>query len=153
STLVQGLTVGETYFVRIYSYYTSSRQTFDICIGTPPAPPANDDSTGAIELTVNADYENCTVSTNGTTWSATASTETAPSCNATGANDDVWYSFTATSQAVRFAYSNITSGTIATALYTGTPGSLTQMSGACLTGATVDFNGLAVGTTYYVRVY
>jgi hypothetical protein len=44
--------VGETYLVRVYSYYGSgSNQSFDICVGTFPPPPANDDCSGAIAAT------------------------------------------------------------------------------------------------------
>lgn len=49
SGIVTGLTVGETYWIRVYSYYdTGSNQSFDICIGTFPPPPANDDCFNAI---------------------------------------------------------------------------------------------------------
>lgn len=52
SGLVTGLTVGETYWVRVYSYSdTGSNQSFDICIGTLPAPPANDECFGALAAT------------------------------------------------------------------------------------------------------
>ncbi|HLF51769.1 T9SS type A sorting domain-containing protein, partial [Flavobacterium sp.] len=149
-----GLTVGTTYYARVYT--TSSTVTlttnFTVCLGTLPAPPTNDEPSGAVVLTVNPDMA-CAITTNGTTISATASTAVAPSCNATGINDDVWYTFTATDVAHRFVYSGVTSGTIATALYTGTPGSLVQLVGACLSGTTLNFTGLTVGTTYYARVY
>src|SRR5690606_31015270 len=54
---VSGLTAGQTYFVRVYTWSSSAstRSTFNICVGTPPPPPANDDCAGAIALTVNAD--------------------------------------------------------------------------------------------------
>ncbi|HEX8563459.1 MAG TPA: T9SS type A sorting domain-containing protein [Flavobacterium sp.] len=150
-----GLTAGTTYYARVYttSSTATTSTTFTVCVGTLPSAPANDEAAGAIALTVNADYTNCTASTNGSTVSATASTETAPSCNATGVNDDVWYTFTATSTAVRLVYSAVTTGTMASALYTGTPGSLTQVADGCQSGTTLDFPGLTVGTTYYVRVY
>lgn len=52
SGVVNGLTVGETYYVRVYSYYdTGSNQSFDICVGTFPPPPANDDCFGALSAT------------------------------------------------------------------------------------------------------
>ncbi len=53
SGLVSGLTVGETYLVRVYSYGdTGSHQSFDICVGTLPPTPANDDCFGALAATV-----------------------------------------------------------------------------------------------------
>ncbi|WP_415326431.1 T9SS type A sorting domain-containing protein [Chryseobacterium sp. MMS23-Vi53] len=52
SGTVDGLTVGDTYYVRVYSYYgTGSNQSFDVCVGTFPPPPVNDDCTGAIQAT------------------------------------------------------------------------------------------------------
>lgn len=52
SGVATGLTVGETYLVRVYSYYgTGSNQSFDICIGTFPPPPANDECSGALVAT------------------------------------------------------------------------------------------------------
>ncbi|WP_344831980.1 T9SS type A sorting domain-containing protein [Chryseobacterium ginsenosidimutans] len=49
SALATGLTVGETYMIRVYSYGdTGSHQSFDICVGTLPPPPANDECFGAI---------------------------------------------------------------------------------------------------------
>jgi hypothetical protein len=43
SSTVTGLTIGNTYYVRIYSWTSFSGQntTFDLCIGTPPPPPTN----------------------------------------------------------------------------------------------------------------
>lgn len=149
-----GLTVGTTYYARVYTTVATATTlaNFTVCVGTPPGAPANDEPAGAISLTVNADLA-CAVTTNGTTFSATASTEVAPSCSATGINDDVWFTFTATATEHRFIYSNVTTGTIATALYTGTPGSLVEIENGCLSGASQNFGGLTVGTTYYARVY
>ncbi|MDQ0593784.1 hypothetical protein QFZ37_002153 [Chryseobacterium ginsenosidimutans] len=53
SGIVSGLTVGETYLIRVYSYDDAgSHQSFDICVGTLPPPPANDDCFGALAATV-----------------------------------------------------------------------------------------------------
>ncbi|WP_346984643.1 T9SS type A sorting domain-containing protein [Chryseobacterium sp. POE27] len=53
SSTVSNLTPGETYLVRVYSYYgTGSNQSFDICVGTFPPPPANDDCAGALVASV-----------------------------------------------------------------------------------------------------
>src|SRR5690606_31074544 len=150
SFLASGLTPGNTYVLRVYTYTSTAGQSseFDVCIGTLPPPPANDEPAGAVALTVNADL-NCGVVTAGTTISATASTETAPSCSATGTNDDVWYTFVATAASHRVSVSN-TSSTIALAVYSGTPGSLTQVSCNSTTG---NPSGLTPGETYYVRAY
>lgn len=50
SSLVSGLTVGQTYYVRVYSYFgAGSNQSFDICVGSIPPPPVNDECSGALE--------------------------------------------------------------------------------------------------------
>lgn len=126
------------------------------CNVTSPAqthicPPANDEAAGAVALTVNADY-NCAVTATGTTTGATASADAAPTCSATGINDDVWFSFVATGAAHRVVFSNVTTGTMVAALYTGTPGSLSFVTGACAS-TTLNATGLTAGTTYYVRAY
>jgi len=150
SSTTTGLIVGDTYYLRVHTYSTGNSSIFDLCIKTPPPPPANDNSGNAISLTVNADY-NCGVTNSGTTISATQSPEGAPTCSATGINDDVWYSFTATGTNHRIGVTG-TSNTIAIALYTGTPGSLVFLTGACAS-TTLNATGLVPATTYYVRVY
>ena len=127
-----------------------------LCNITSPAqtyfcPPANDEAAAAVALTVNADY-NCGTTATGNTTGATASADAAPTCSATGINDDVWYSFVATGTAHRISFSNVTTGTMVAALYTGTPGSLSFVTGACAS-TTLNATGLTVGTTYYVRAY
>ncbi|MBK8702435.1 MAG: hypothetical protein IPN33_01675 [Saprospiraceae bacterium] len=88
--------------------------------------------------------------------SATQSTETAPSCSATGVNDDVWYSFTATGTAHQVRITGATN-TTAVAVYTGSCGALTQITSACASTvsgtANLNLTGLTAGTTYRVRVY
>jgi hypothetical protein len=49
---VSGLTIGNTYYLRIYSsnYTTGQSITYDLCIGTNPAPPPNDDCINATSI-------------------------------------------------------------------------------------------------------
>lgn len=96
SSIVPGLTVGETYLLRIYTYTSNIGQntTFDVCIGTPPAPPANDNCQGAFEVAVNEDL-NCGNVTSGTlAWATSSGVQ---NCSGTASND-VWFSFTATNE-------------------------------------------------------
>lgn len=59
---VAGLTIGEVYYIQVYSSYAIDEDyedivtgiDFDLCIALPPPPPSNDDATGAIALTVGA---------------------------------------------------------------------------------------------------
>lgn len=49
SSIVSGLTVGDTYYVRVYSYSdTGSNQSFNVCVGSIPPPPVNDECSGAL---------------------------------------------------------------------------------------------------------
>jgi hypothetical protein len=153
SGIVNGLTVGNTYFVRVYSYGSSARNTFDICVGTVPPPPANDNCADAVALTVNADLA-CGSVTQGTTLGATLSAA-AGACNG-NPDDDVWYSFTATHTSHQIKLTGITavSGS-------GTDMYFQVMSGACASTTSLlcsdpetnTVTGLTVGTTYLVRVY
>ncbi|MBK9514340.1 MAG: T9SS type A sorting domain-containing protein [Flavobacteriales bacterium] len=148
---VTGLTVGVTYLVRVYSYGAAAvTTTFNVCIGTPPPPPANDECAAAVNLTVNADYD-CGAVTAGTIASATASAE-ANSCFGTD-DDDVWYTFTATSTAHRVSLINITGSTsdMYMAISSGSCGSLTNV--LCSDPETANLTGLTIGAPYTVRVY
>ncbi|MFL9842834.1 T9SS type A sorting domain-containing protein [Flavobacterium rhizosphaerae] len=153
SNLASGLTVGNTYLLRVYSYYTSSRQTFDVCIGSLPAAPANDNCANAIALTVNPDTS-CANVTAGTTAGASQSMEAAP-CNGTP-DDDVWFSFVATAVAHTITISDITAvaGT-STDMYfqvlSGTCGN--TVSKACSDPNSLSVGGLTIGEAYFVRVY
>lgn len=123
-------------------------------VSTPQSyscPPVNDEAINAISLPVNTDLA-CAATLNGTTIAATASADAAPSCSATGINDDVWYKFTATSVTHQFKFTNVTTGTMAVALYTGTPGALAGTTD-CNSGATVSFTDLVPNTQYYARLY
>jgi len=117
---------------------------------TLPPPPANDECANATNLTVNTDYA-CGSVTAGTIASATASAE-ANSCFGTD-DDDVWYTFTATSTAHRVSLINITGSTsdMMMAISSGSCGSLTSV--LCSDPETADLTGLTIGVVYTVRVY
>lgn len=153
-TTVGGLTVGNTYYVRVYtnSAATANTANFTICITTPPPPPANDECSGAILLTANAGAT-CATQTAGTTVDATPSSQAAPTCSSTGINDDVWYSFVAVSTVQTVTLSSVSpTNTMSIALYSGAScTALTQIN--CIDGNVLTVSSLTVGTTYYVRVY
>ena len=94
---ITGLVVGNTYYIRVYSYSGGSSYTgtFTLCITTPlppPPPPANDNCINAIIAPVNPALT-CTNTVSGTTISAT---QYMNGCRGT-ADYDVWYKFLATS--------------------------------------------------------
>ena len=139
---VTGPTAATTCLSRATSFTTGS---------AAPAP-ANDNCSAAVVLTASSTTA-CGATVAGTTVSATASAGVpAPSCSATGINDDVWYRFVATATAHKITISN-TSTSTAAAVYSGVDcNTLTQLTGACATGGPA-VSGLTIGTTYYVRVY
>jgi gliding motility-associated-like protein len=151
-----GLTSGTTYLVRVFTTSTvvGTTSAFEICVGTPPPPPSNDECLNAISLPVNADF-NCALITAGTTVSATQSaTLPVPTCSTTGINDDVWYSFTttATSTAHRITLTGVTPvNAMGIATYSGTCGALVQ--NGCSTTGVLNLAGLTPSTTYYVRIF
>jgi hypothetical protein len=148
-----GLTPGETYYVRAYTYGTTSRNTFTICVGTPPPAPVNDDCEGAIELTVNPDYS-CAATMTGTTVSATNYMDAAP-CTG-NPDDDVFYRFTATAESHKITISGVTAvvGT-STDMYfqvlDGICGSFESL--LCSDPNDNVVTGLTPGSEYYIRVY
>lgn len=150
SFVASGLTIGSTYYVRVYHYFAGSgSSTFTLCLANPPAAPANDICGSAINLSVNA----ACINTSGTTFGATQSF--AP-CAGT-ANDDVWYSFSATNytQTIQVAGSASFDGVVE--LYNGTCGTLSSMSCTDNTFSggteTITASGLTPGVTYFFRVY
>jgi len=153
TSTISGLTVGSTYYVRVFTYGSNNNPntTFDICVGTFPPPPANDNCSGAVTLTVNPNAS-CTAVTPGNLTSATDSGE---GDNGVGTpNDDVWYKFVATQAVHRVSLIDVA----------GTPTDLVHevLEGVCGGGLISRYvsdadistaSGLTVGSTYYVRVF
>ncbi|MCW3161186.1 T9SS type A sorting domain-containing protein [Chryseobacterium oryctis] len=161
SALVTGLTAGQTYYIRVFTFGESTTAgrniSFDICVGTPPPPPSNDDCVNTIPLTVSSGSL-CVNSVSGTTLSATDSGVAISPCTGT-ADDDVWYSFVATSATHTVALTNVVSvgTTSSTSLYlqvlSGSCGALTSVICDTTYATPTQLTGLTVGNTYYVRVY
>ncbi|MCF6132079.1 T9SS type A sorting domain-containing protein [Flavobacterium wongokense] len=147
------LTIGDTYYVRVYTYGNTNNITFNICVGTPPPAPANDECTGAIALTVNPDYS-CGTVTPGSVASATPSNTDTTACTGTE-DDDVWFSFVATSTSHRISILNAAGSVtdMAHSLWKGNCAALSLVAGSCSDPDTSNPTGLTIGETYYVRVY
>ncbi len=150
---VDNLTVGQQYYVRVYTYSddVADYGGFNICI-TTPVPPANDDCGSAVSLTP-ATGSTCSTAVSGTTEAATASAETPPNTAPDGTNDDVWYSFVATAANHGIALSNLngTSSDMAMAIYSGSCGSLVLIQDS--DPETMYVSNLTPGQTYYIRVW
>ena len=153
-----GLTVGNTYFIRVYDYGAAApaTSTFQICVNyvTPPPPPANDNCAGATLLIPSG---TCSP-TAGTTLGATTSA-VAVSCVGT-ANDDVWYKFVATSTIHKVQVTASTGFAAVVEVMTSTAGACGSIlnlacGNAAIIGTpvVVTLPGLTIGNTYFVRVY
>ena len=144
-----GLTVGVVYFVRVYhnGAGSSTTPTFTICVTTPPA---NDNACGAFNIPMN----NCGSPLAGTSLNASQSLA---GCAGT-ADDDVWFSFTASAGGYAQLTAISTAGYDAVVqVFSGACGSLASLSCVNATGAgaseVVTLTGLITGATYFVRVY
>ena len=156
-----GMTVGTTYYIRIYSYGSStpSTSTFNICVTgaaapPPPTPPSNDNCANSISLTPNT---SCSP-TSGTIANATVSGMAKASCDASSASSlkDVWYKFTAaaTTHTITLTPSSGLDGVLS--LYTTCSGSQLGCSdngGGPGGTEKINASGLTIGNTYYVRIY
>lgn len=150
-TIIASLTIGNEYFIRVYSGGNSafSRGTFTICVGVP-VPPANDNCAGAITLLINQN-QTCAITNAGNSEEATLSL--AGCSPGSHADDDVWYEFTATSTVHKIS---LTAGTINSPvleLFSGSCGSLNSIY--CKPAFTNAFTigELTVGQKYFIRVY
>jgi hypothetical protein len=148
SSTVSGLTATNTYYIRVYSWTSTTGQTtdFDVCVNTPPGPPANDDCGALTAVTLSAN--DCGTPVAGTTVS---STQSLPGCIGT-ANDDVWYQFTASA----------TEHIIEVANTGGTTDIVTEVLDACggtslvcqdTPNSPIEVTGLTIGNVYYFRIY
>lgn len=150
NTMVSALTIGATYYFRVFHYYAGSGSSlFTACVTNAPPPPSNDNCTGAIPLSIGA---TC-INTPGNSYGATQSL---PGCSGT-ADDDVWYSFVANNYTTNVTVTPSSNMDAVFEVFSGACGAVTSMTcvDAAFTGGTESsvILGLTPGTTYYVRVY
>ena len=159
SITATGLTIGNTYYIRVYSLNgtaPTTNGTFTICVVDSPD---NDDCATATSLTSGT---TCPGATTGTLLYAVP-TAGVPGCGS-ASSADVWYSFVA-----QTAYPVITLNNIGANLNTAS-GRIQLLSGTCgvwsslacvtTSGTTTALNtattpggaGLTVGSTYYIRI-
>ncbi|HLF52239.1 T9SS type A sorting domain-containing protein [Flavobacterium sp.] len=148
------LTPLTTYYFHVRNNCGAEFSTWStISFTTLASPPVNDNCSGAIALTVNADL-NCTTVTSGTVLAATASSVDATACSGTE-DDDVWFSFVATNATHRIQLLNVV-GSVTDmyhSLWTGVDcNSLSLVTGSCSDSNTSNPSGLIIGSTYYLRV-
>jgi hypothetical protein len=147
---ISGLTIGNTYFVRVYSSANSSgRGTFDICINNTL--PVNDDCSGATLVTASTN-ETCLSSVSSTSEGATTSMSACVGTNSA----DVWFQFTATSDKQLITILENTLGDAVVELFSGTCGSITSLGCTDNDLGNAEYayyENLTVGETYFCRVY
>ncbi|PIF44972.1 putative secreted protein (Por secretion system target) [Chryseobacterium sp. 52] len=155
SYVINNAVAGTLYYAWVRSRCSANDQSSWIGSVTFALVPTNDDCGTAVGLTVNPDLA-CAATTAGNTVGATNSNVPVGTCSGTP-DDDVWYSFVATSTLHTVTLSNVVStGSISsTSLYTqvfsGACGALASVQ--CGTANTTNVSGLTAGQTYYVRVY
>lgn len=149
------LVPGSTYYYRVYGQASNNvRTSISTTVSTPPVPPANDECSGALSLTVNT-ASSCASVYRGSTG---FSTQSSPSCVASGYDaKDVWFKFTAVASAQKITVTPISYNDYVFQVYSGNCGSLSSI--ACVNTGTSNepdvalLNNLTVGNTYYLRVY
>ncbi|MBE2247455.1 MAG: gliding motility-associated C-terminal domain-containing protein [Candidatus Competibacteraceae bacterium] len=173
-----GLTVGATYYVRVYDYYASTGGApFQICVtGTPTPTPPNDDPCGAIALpSVTSACSYLNFSTANATTSSGPGIPTPSSCSGGSAPQqggfnnvpqpkDVWFSIVvpSTGNITITAQPGFGINDVVMALYSGNCTSLTQI--ACsddynYPGSANDLkpfinaSGLTPGSTVFLRYW
>jgi len=142
------LTIGDTYYFRIYTSNIDLGASFNVCVLTPPPPPANDSPSNASVLTASPNSF-CSNAVAGTTISASHSTQY--TCDSY--SKDVWYTFTPAASGTYYLTSNLTSTGFSesfVSIYSGIPGSLVQLNASCYSSSINQ--ALVAGTTYYVSV-
>ncbi len=145
---VAGLTIGQTYYLRIFTSQLGigTFPGFTICLGTAPPRPANDLCENAVMLTVNPDY-NCNFVTAGTTKDATGSVF---SCDLGLAGYDVWFKFVASNTTHWISLLNATGSPDGFGLqvWTGCGGTILK----CSNETETSLSSLVPGNTYYLRI-
>lgn len=144
-----GLTIGNTYFVRVFTNDTSSHDTtFDICVSTMPLPPTNDECATA-EAIASVPFSN---SVDASTATNNSGVITVAGCESM--NDGVWY--TLVGDGNQLTVNVLPTGWDAEiGVYIGSCGSFTCVANAdngnSGVAEAVNFNS-TLGTTYYINI-
>ncbi len=151
SAIVNGLTVGNTYYVRVYSYYNTSTNTFNICVGTLPPAPGNDACATAIAVP-SFPYTN---SQDATTATNNGGFITACTTGGAEMNDGVWYTVVGNGGTLTIAMTNVVGWDPQLAAFTGSCGNFTCVTSVDAGGTsgneTITIADSVLGTTYYIN--
>lgn len=147
SGVFEGLTGGETYLLRVYTYYEDEFAQFEVCLSLPPNAAGNNDCSTAIAFSTLSEDECATVTIN----SLLATTSSEPSCN-DGEAKDLWYSFhvPAGFSSIEFINTTISGdGDRMTEVWDACEGTVV----ACIDNEQGLITGLEGDHTYYLRSY
>ncbi|MBV8325513.1 T9SS type A sorting domain-containing protein [Chryseobacterium sp.] len=150
--ILNNLTIGETYYIRAYSYGGSTEaQSFDVCIGTIPPPPANDECSGALAAAVfpySYTQSDAAGATNNGGFIQTCTN---------GMNDGTWFTFTGDGSTFDISVSTPANSYFDSQIgvYSGTCNSMVCVNTVDDAGAGETENisvQTTAGTVYYVNV-
>lgn len=145
------VTAGTTYYITVSTFPSPQCTPFGISIAACPPPPPNDECSNAISVPVTPQGGACS-STAGYITNATTSSQ-ANTCGGT-ADDDVWYSFVATSTDVQIDLTGISGSTsdMYFSVYAGSCGA-PGVPLLCSDPNSGQVSGLTIGNTYFIRIY
>ena len=149
-----GLTVGATYYIRLYHYGNAlpTTPTFDICVSLPAPPPTNDECVNAVPLNVDSTCVFVSGSVAGSTESGTPD-----ACgNFTSSSAfDVWYKFIATATNNVIKVQGALSFDAVVILKDSCNGNVINCADNTFSGGmeTIADTNLTIGNTYYIRVH
>jgi hypothetical protein len=148
---VSGLTIGNRYLIRFFheTAVPGFTTSFTYCITTPTVA-NNDECTGAVQVTPDAGSA-CTNTVSGTVFNATASFQN-NGCAVGDDNDDVWFSFTATSTSHSISINTGSAADFYHSVYAGVCGNIGPAI-ICGDPNSSILYGLTVGNNYFVRIY
>lgn len=141
-----GLTVGATYYCRVWTYSTTTVGTFDICVSDAPPPVTNDECANAIALSIVG---------GPVTTTSLGATESEPDCASTdNAALDTWYKVTADNAGDIDITADPNGYDIVMQVFSGGCGS-TPLDCIDNSFGTEEYTitGATAGQAYYIRVY
>jgi hypothetical protein len=151
STTANGLTIGNTYFVKVLANSTAAFQQsiFNICITTPQVP-TNNECINAVPLAIDPD---ATIDPLQQFTTNLATFTGVPTCSVVA--NDVWFSFVAPAEPVSVEVNGLNANP-AVEILTGSCGSLSSVlcngTNASNLNNVINTSGLSAGTTYFIRV-
>ncbi len=155
-TVLQNLTIGSTYYIRVWDYYggSSNGNTFKICINTSSDLLNNDNCINAQEVIPSSTTTYGTIVTSHNF----GATQSMPGCFGT-AEDDVWFKFTAINARHRIKVSTNEGMSPVLEVFSGSCGALNSImcrytgNGGSFYFVDVDIYNLIPGNIYIYRVY